>query len=76
MPVQLNMVEQHYQAVLEVTRDGATFVEVARRSGVSRQTVHAWLKRYAVGGLSGWLTCRPSRIRVRTRASVLTRGRA
>jgi transposase-like protein len=53
MPVELNMVEQHYQAVLEVTRDGATFVEVARRSGVSRQTVHAWLKRYAVGGLSG-----------------------
>jgi hypothetical protein len=35
MPVEFNMVEQHYQAVLEVTREGATFVDVARRSGVS-----------------------------------------
>lgn len=50
MLVELNMVEQRYQAVLEVVRDGATVVEVARRSGVSRQTVHAWLKRYAAVG--------------------------
>ena len=53
MLVELNMVEQRYQAVLEVVRDGATVVEVARRSGVSRQTVHVWLKRYAAGGLTG-----------------------
>jgi transposase InsO family protein len=53
MLVELNMVEQRYQAVLEVVRDGATVVDVARRSGVSRQTVHAWLKRYAAGGLTG-----------------------
>jgi transposase-like protein len=53
MLVELNMVEQRHQAVLEVTRDGATVVAVARRSGVSRQTVHTWLKRYAPGRLSG-----------------------
>ena len=53
MLVELNMLEQRDQAVLEVTRDGATVVEVARRSGVTRQTVHAWLKRYAAGGLTG-----------------------
>ena len=53
MLVKLNMVEQRYQAVLEVVRDGATVVDVARRSGVSRQTVHAWLRRYATSGLSG-----------------------
>jgi transposase-like protein len=39
--------------VLEVL-DGASVVEVARRNGVSRQTVHGWLRRYANdGGLSG-----------------------
>ena len=32
---------------------GATVVEVARRYGVARQTVHAWLRRYAAAGLGG-----------------------
>jgi len=41
--------EQRYRAVLEVL-DGATVTEVARRYGVSRQTVHAWLGRYADDG--------------------------
>jgi transposase InsO family protein len=51
--VELNVVELRYQAVLEVLNDGATVIDVARRHGVSRQTVHAWLKKYASDGLGG-----------------------
>jgi transposase InsO family protein len=51
--VELGLVEQRYQAVLEVLNDGATVVEVARRNGVGRQTVHEWLRKYAAHGLAG-----------------------
>jgi transposase InsO family protein len=51
--VELNLVEQRYQAVLEVINDGATVIDVARRHGVARQTVHEWLRRYASEGLGG-----------------------
>jgi len=51
--VELGLVEQRYQAVLEVVNDGATVTDVARRNGVSRQTVHEWLVRYANHGLAG-----------------------
>jgi len=51
--VELGLVEQRYRAVLEILNDGATVVEVARRYGVARQTLHAWLRRYAVAGLGG-----------------------
>jgi len=50
--VELGVVEQRYQAVLEVLR-GATVTDVARRYGVARQTVHGWLRRYADQGLAG-----------------------
>lgn len=50
--VELNLVEQRYQAVLEVLA-GATVTDVARRFGVARQTVHEWLRRYAAEGLAG-----------------------
>lgn len=53
MLVALGLVEQRYQAVLEVLNDGATVVDVARRFGVARQTVHDWLRRYAAEGLRG-----------------------
>ena len=53
MLVELGLVEQRYQAVLEVLNDGATVTEVARRYGVARQTVHVWLRRYAGAGLAG-----------------------
>lgn len=53
MLVELRLVEQRYQAVLEVLNDGATVTDVARRYGVARQTVHGWLTRYATGGLGG-----------------------
>ena len=53
MLVELNLVEQRYRAVLEVLNDGVTVTDVARRFGVSRQTVHVWLRRYAAEGLGG-----------------------
>lgn len=48
---ELTKVEQRYDAVLAVIRDGASVKEVATAVGVSRQTVHAWLARYESGGL-------------------------
>lgn len=51
--VELNAVEQRYQAVLEVLNDGVPIVEVAVRFGVTRQSVHRWLKSYAGRGLAG-----------------------
>lgn len=51
--VELGVVEQRYQAVLEVLNEGVTVSEVAARSGVTRQTVHRWLRRYAAQGLAG-----------------------
>jgi transposase InsO family protein len=50
--VELSVMEQRYQAVLAVVQDGWKVVEVARRVGVSRQTIHAWIARYEQGGLS------------------------
>ena len=53
MLVELSVVEQRYQAVLAVIRDGVSIVQVARRSGVSRQAVHRWLRWYEDQGLAG-----------------------
>lgn len=53
MLVELGLVEQRYQAVLEVLNDGASVTDVARRHGVARQTVHVWLNAYAAEGLRG-----------------------
>src|SRR5881397_3177146 len=50
--VELSVMEQRYQAVLAVVQDGWKVTEVASRLGVSRQTVHAWIARYEVGGLA------------------------
>ena len=51
--VELGVVELRYQAVLEVVNQGATVTDVAVRFGVTRQTVHRWLRRYTSGGLAG-----------------------
>jgi transposase InsO family protein len=48
--VEVSVVEQRYRAVLEV-RAGVHVTEVAARFGVSRQSVHSWVKRYEQGGL-------------------------
>jgi transposase InsO family protein len=50
--VELSVMEQRYQAVLAVVQDGWQVSEVARRLGVSRQSVHAWIARYDAGGLA------------------------
>jgi transposase InsO family protein len=57
--VELSVVEQRYRAVLEAAA-GVPVTEVAFRFGVSRQSVHAWIGRYARGGL-GALADRPRR---------------
>ena len=50
--VELSVVEQRYRAVLEAAA-GVPVSEVAAHFGVSRQSVHAWIRRYAEGGLGG-----------------------
>jgi transposase len=45
--------EQRYQAVLAVIADGRGVGEVAAQFGVSRQSVHSWLRRYEDHGLEG-----------------------
>src|SRR5687767_11692814 len=52
MLVELSVMEQRYQAVLAVVQDGWKVVEVAHRLGVSRQSIHSWIKRYEAGGLA------------------------
>src|ERR1700722_13961690 len=49
--VELKLVEQRYRAVIDVL-DAMSVTDVARRNGVSRQTLHTWLRRYAEGGLA------------------------
>jgi transposase len=51
--VELGLVEQRYKAVLEVLEGATSVTDVARRYGVTRQTVHKWLARYAADGLAG-----------------------
>jgi transposase len=49
---ELKVVEQRYQAVLQVL-DGIPVTEVAERFGVVRQTVHRWVARYRDSGIEG-----------------------
>ncbi|WP_425442039.1 helix-turn-helix domain-containing protein, partial [Saccharopolyspora flava] len=49
----MSVVEQRYHAVMEVLSAGAQVTEVAERYGVSRKTVHAWIRRYRDEGLAG-----------------------
>jgi transposase len=58
---ELSVVEQRYRAVLEIAA-GVPVTEVAERYGVSRQSVHAWLRRYRDEGPSG-LADRSHRVR-------------
>jgi transposase len=50
--VELSVVEQRYRAVLDAAA-GVPVTEVAERYGLSRQSVHAWIRRYEQGGLGG-----------------------
>ena len=49
---ELSVAEQRYRAVLEVGA-GVPVTEVAERYGVSRQSVHNWLRRYRREGIAG-----------------------
>jgi transposase InsO family protein len=49
--VELSVMEQRYRAVLEAEA-GCPVTEIAARHGVSRQSVHAWVRRYKAGGLA------------------------
>ncbi len=51
MLVELNKMEQRYDAVLAVVRDGLTVGEAAVAFGVSRQSIYRWMQRYEEGGL-------------------------
>jgi len=51
--VELSVVEQRYHAVMGVLAAGASKTDVAARYGVSRQSVHAWVRRYQADGLPG-----------------------
>lgn len=51
--VERSVVEQRYEAVVQVVDGGVPVTEVAARFGVSRQSVHAWVRRYREGGLEG-----------------------
>jgi transposase InsO family protein len=50
---ELSKVEQRYDAVMAVMRDGLRVVEVAEKFGVHRDTLYAWLARYQEAGLEG-----------------------
>ncbi len=48
---ELSNVEQRYDAVVAVIRDGLSVTEAAQKYGVSRQTLYRWMARYEAGGL-------------------------
>jgi len=74
--VELGVVEQRYRAVLEVLDEGVPVTVVARRYGVARQTVHAWLRRYASeGGLAGLADRSPKPDSCPHQMSVVTEAR-
>jgi hypothetical protein len=54
--LELTVAEQHFDAVMEVIRDGLKVIEVAQRYAVSRQTVHSWLRPIPLEGWTRSLT--------------------
>jgi transposase len=50
--LELSVVEQRYDAVMGVIRDGRSVTEVAKAYGVTRQSIHTWLRRYEAGGIA------------------------
>ena len=53
MLVELGVVEQRYDSVKEVLEGRGTVTEVAERYGVTRQSLHNWLRRYRERGTAG-----------------------
>jgi hypothetical protein len=52
----MSVAEQRYKVVLMVISDGREGTEVAGKFGVSRQAVHAWLRRYEGADWTAWST--------------------
>ncbi len=48
-----SVTEQRYEAVIQALRHQVPVTEVAARFGVSRQSVHTWIRRYQADGLAG-----------------------
>jgi transposase InsO family protein len=48
---EISKLEQRYDAVLAVMRDGLSVSETAEKFGVSRQSLYRWMHRYEEGGL-------------------------
>ena len=48
---ELTKVEQRYDAVLAVIRDGMSVTEAATVFGVTRQSMYRWMARYEEEGL-------------------------
>jgi transposase len=48
---EIGKVEQRYDAVVAVIRDGLNVSEAAEKFGVSRQALYRWMARYEAGGL-------------------------
>ena len=50
---EISKMEQRYDAVLMVIKDGFSVAEVARKFSVSRPTIYAWLAHYEQEGIDG-----------------------
>ena len=51
MLLELSKVEQRYDAVMAILRDGLRVTEVAEKFGVHRDTLYVWMRRYEEGGI-------------------------
>jgi transposase-like protein len=49
--MEISKMEQRYDAVVAVMRDGFTVTEEAQKFGVSRQSLYRWMARYEESGL-------------------------
>jgi len=45
---EISKLEQRYEAVLSVIRDGLSVTETAEKFGVSRQSLYRWMDRYEI----------------------------
>jgi transposase InsO family protein len=72
---ELSKVEQRYDAVVAVIRDGMAVTEVAEKFGVHRDTVYVWMARYEAEGLQGLAdrSHRPHRSPLQMAAAIETR---
>jgi transposase len=71
-----SLMEQRYDAVVAIIRDGMTVSEVAEKFGVSRQSLYRWMARYEAGGLEALKdgSHRPKRVPHQMRVDVEVRA--